>query len=297
MPERHLVVFAWSVLLAAIATAPAAAQVTSDDEVREILRAAKRDAPTIQAQAEALARLAWPSEGPVDHRVAHAARKQLAGYGEHALEALRMAIPAADPVYRADIVATLLEARRKVSTGIPPSLLPAFEDALWHGSVESRRLAMREIAQLRFERGVLPIVDAVHEDPALLRPAVLALGRLRDARARFFLDSVLRAESDPLRDPRTRALAAEALAALLNHGTPVLRAATRTDRKEVRQTAVAALVPVSGLEDLTVLHEYLMRHPDDDPNVVRLVEKRARLLESLVGQEQTGDPAPEPPGL
>jgi hypothetical protein len=269
----------------------------TEGEILEILRNAKRGTSSVEEQAAGLARLAWPSDKPVNHHVAHAARKQLAGYGEYALEALRGAIPAVDPIYRADVVATLLEAGRRVTTGLPPNLLPAFEDAMWYGSVEAQRLAMREIAQMRFERGMLPIIDAVHESPALLRPAVLTLGRLRDARSRFFLDSVLRAEETPLGDLRTRTAAAEALAALLGDGTPLLRAATRSDRLEVRRTAVAALVPVSGLEDLTVLHEYLASHPDDDPHVRSLVEKRARLLESLIDQNQSGEEGMAPPEL
>jgi HEAT repeat protein len=279
--------------LALAAGAPAvvadAAPMPTADEIDEILRAAKRGTKSVEEQATALARLAWPSERPVNHHVAHGARKQLAGYGEYGLEALRNAIPAVDPIYRADVVATLLEAGRRIATGQPPNLLPAFEEALWYGSVEAQRLAMREIAQLRFDRGMLPIVDAVHEAPILLRSAVLSLGRLRDARSRFFLDSVLRAEETPLGDPRTRAAAADALAALLGDGTPLLRAATRSERLEVRRTSVAALVPVSGLEDLTVLHEYLANHPDDDPHVLRLVEKRVRLLESLIDQNQSGE--------
>jgi hypothetical protein len=290
--------FALPVLVAGAAlAADAAPPARSDDEINEILRAAKRDTTSIHGQAEALARLAWPAEKPVDHRLAHAARKQLAGYGEHGLEALRLAVAKVDPIYRADVVAALLEARRRVATGVPPSLLPAFEDALWYGSAESQRLAMREIAQLRFERGVLPIIDAVHESPGLLRPALLSFGQMRDVRSRAFLDAVLKAEEEPLGDPRIRLAAAEALAALLGEGTPILRAASRSDRREVRQTAMLALVPISGLEDLTVLHEYLGRFSDDDDNIKRLVEKRVRLLESLVEQGQTEENPTLPPDL
>jgi hypothetical protein len=281
--------------LTALTVAAAPVWATTDEEIDQILRAAKRKAVSVPEQARALARLAWPDEKPVDHRVCHAAREQLAGYGKHSLKALREAIATVDPVYRADVVATLQQARRRISFGIPPDLLPAFEDAVWYGSVEAQRLAMRDLAQLRFERGVLPIIDAVYANPVLLRPAVINLGRLKDARARFFLDQILRAEGDLLADPRIRPAAATALAEFLGPATAVLRGACRSDRAEVRQTAVMALVPVSGLEDLTVLHEYLGSHPDDDANVLRAVEKRARLLESLVDQVQSGEDPVVPP--
>jgi len=294
MFERSFTRYAASVAMAAAVWSPAPTAVTTDEEAEQILRAAKRVTTSIDGQALALAHLAWPSERPVDHRVAFAARDELAGFGQHALKALREALRTVDPLYRADVVAVLLEARRKVPTGMPADLLPAFEESMWYGSVEAQRLAMRELAQIEYERGVLPIIDAVYDHPGLLRPATLSLGRLMNVRARFFLDAVLRAEGDPLGDPRIRAAAAASLASFQGVATPVLRAACRSERPEVRQTAIAALVPITGLEDLTVLHEYIALHPDDDSAVMRLVAQRAQLLESLVDQLQRGEPVAPP---
>lgn len=254
------------------------------ERAREAIHRAKSAAPAIPAQARTLAGFAWP---PPEQAVLEAqvlARHELIGFARHGIEALRDAVKQAAPLYQADVVAATIQAQRRITSGIAPDLFAALDDGLWFGSVEARRLAMRELARFGYRPAVLPIIDAARAQPELVPTAVRCLGRLGDTRAQHYLGEVLSGGH-----PRERRLAAEALARIGDVALEVLREATRSSDADIRGAAVLALLPRTGLDDLTVLHEYVGLHGDDDPAVVGPVRERARLLEELLEQQQLQD--------
>ncbi len=278
-----------SVLLASLAAVPVAA---GEADPAAVVRDAMARAVAIPAQAEALAKLAWPdSTAGVDPAVSAEARKVLVDFGGLGLAAIRESIRRAEPRYCADVVRAFLEARDRVESGIPQETIPALDDALWFGTPDAQRIAMRELARLGYGPALLPTIDAAIASPDLALDAIRSLGALGDDRARFWLESILQGDDDAL-----RVEAAAALARIRGRALIPLKNAMRGDRKELRELAASALVPVAGAEDLTALYEYVADHADDDPAVVAAVRNRAAKIEEMLdafAAAQSASPRPD----
>lgn len=280
---------AWLLSASALASDTVAASSLPQHAARQVLLRAKAEAVTIPKQAEALARLAWPKEGAGDPLVQALARDELVHFGELGLPALRQAIKSAPELYKADATAALVRAYAQVTSGIPPDFLPALEDAIWSGAIEAQRVAIPQAARYHDPAIAALATDAVTAHPELRLVAIQSLGLTRDDRARFFLGESLVKGS-----PRERGLAAVALASIGGRGLDVLRESTRSDVREIRQAAIEALLPFTGLDDLTVLHEYVGLHPADDPAVLERSRQRAAYLESLLATQEGGEQFPGP---
>jgi HEAT repeat protein len=264
------------ILLIAIAATVAPASDVERLRALEVVNRVKDEARNIPKQAEALVRLAWLDDR-VDAHVRALAREQLVEFGKHSTEALHSVLPTVDPVWSADITLTLIESRRRLEGSGPHDFIAALEQAIWFGSVDARRLAIREIERFSYKPAMLPIVDAAIEHPELAAVAIRCLGKLGDDRARHYLGEQLSAS-----DPALRILAAEALAATGGRAVETLREATLSNDAVVRHAAMLALLPRTSLNDLTILHEYVYLHPEDDPEILQKVRDRAILLESLM---------------
>lgn len=254
------------------------------EETHRVVDEAKARGGAIPEQARALAELAWPDEPKGDPRVRALARRQIVGFGDHGLAALQERLLSGPKRYAADITSALIETRLVVSSGLPAQYLPAVYDALWFGPPDAKRLAMAELARFRYFPALLPIIDAAHEYPRLTPSAIESLGQLGDERARFYLGEVLQAGRPPQHEA-----AANALARIGGLAIETLRDATASPRAEIRGAAIDALIPVSRVEDLTILYEYAAQFPEDDARRVELVVQRARQLESLVEGAQYRD--------
>ncbi|HXV77909.1 MAG TPA: hypothetical protein VD788_16480 [Candidatus Polarisedimenticolaceae bacterium] len=253
------------------------------DDPLAIINDAKAKAVTIPKQAEALAALAWPA-GEVDPAVSSLAREQLVGYGDRGLDAMIGRFRVAPARFAADITSAFLETRLVVRSNQPPSFIPSLVEILWFGPPEAKRLALPELAARRFGPAMLSFIDAAYEHPELTGPVISALGRLRDDRARHYLGEILlRADSTYTRP------AAEALARIGGRAIDVLREASASPDELVRGSAIDALVPLSGVTDLTILYEYVAQFPDDDPRRIELVIQRATQLETLLEARQDVD--------
>jgi HEAT repeat protein len=200
------------------------------------------------------------------------------------------ALTTVDIRYTADVVSTLMQSRSKMTSGSPNEYIAALEQAIWFGSVDAKRLAIKEISRFKYRPAMLPIIDSAIEYPVLNRQVITALGKLGDARARFFLDGHLRGK-----DPILRKQAAECLATIGGNAIETLREAISSNEDDIRHAAIEALVPHTTLNDLTILHEYAYMHPEDDPKILALVRDRAILLETLM--EQGIDEAADPYGV
>jgi hypothetical protein len=271
--------------------AAAAPSIGSDRQsAQEIVNRAKAAAPSIRAQAETLVRLAWLDDHG-DAMVASLAREQLVQFGIHSTKALYTALPRIDLVFTADVTLTLIESRRLVGSGSPHEFIAALEQAIWFGSVDAKRLAIREIKRFGYRPAMLPIIDAAVEYPELAEQVIKVLGHFGDDRARIYLGQQLLEA-----DPATRLLAADSLARIGGMAIQTLREATFSPDEGIRHAAIEALVPHTSLSDLTILHEYVYMHPDDDPEILEMVRDRAMLLESLMDDSLEFDPlspAPE----
>ncbi len=255
------------------------AAVVADEigEPERIVREAKARAVTIPEQARALAALAWPAGGVTDPEVSALARDQLIGFGDRGLEALHERLLAADPRFSADITAAIIRTRLMVSAGLPPQYIPAVYDAVWYGSIDAKRLAMDELGRRRYAPGLLPIIDAVYEYPQLTLPAIRSLVRMGNDRARHYLGLVLMQA-----DPRYLQPAADALATIGGRAMETLREGTASTDERIRGASIDALLPLSGVDDLTILYEYIAQFGDDDPQRMERVLQRATQLESML---------------
>jgi hypothetical protein len=202
--------------------------------------------------------------------------RQLLHFGDEAIPALADAIKRVAPRHQADVVATLIDARFHVRAGAPPRYVPALESALWSDSIEARRLAMNEVSRYGAASSVLPVVDAIHEDPELLLPGIASLARLRQPQAGPFLEAVLRRGQGA-----ERLAAARALGEIGDAGRTVLRDAARSEDAGLQRAAFAGLAQVAEVSDLALLRQYLALHPGAEDEVVRLVRDRAEQLERL----------------
>lgn len=263
---------------------------TAEEAEQKVLDALRRGA-TIPEQAGNLIELAWPSEGAADPVVSERARKEIVGFGLHAIVPLRAMLLKLRPEHQADAVRAFIEARENVLGPVPTDFVPGLEDVLWFGTREAKRVAMLEVARYRSPSAVLPIVDSVIEDPELSADGVRALGMLGDERARFFLAQVLHEGRADLREE-----AAAALARIGGRALEPLREALRAPTREMRLLAARSLLPVAGEDDLSALYEYLTDHPDDDPPTLAAVRAAAERIEKELEAKRAADAAsaPEP---
>lgn len=273
-------------VLAASAPSPAGDRLSALETVNR----AKSEASSIPKQAEALVRLAWLDDHG-DAQVRALAREQLIEFGRHSTQALHDVLPRIDPAFSADATLTLIESRRRLESSGPHDFIAALEQAIWFGSVDAKRFAIKEIKRFGYHPALLPIIDAAMEYPELAGVAIKCLGDFGDDRARNFLGQQLAAP-----DPALRLLAAEALADIGGLAVETLREATLSEDAGIRHAAIGALLPRTSLNDLTILHEYVYLHPDDDPAILEKVRDRAMVLESLMDDGLEFDavsPAPE----
>jgi HEAT repeat protein len=113
---------------------------------------------------------------------------------------------------------------------------------------------------------------------------IRALQQQGDDRARHFLGELLREG-----DRRYLHQAAEALAVIGGRAIDTLREATISPDSTLRGAAIDALVPVSGIDDLTILYEYVSLYPEDPPERMDLVLQRAVQLEAMMEARQDLD--------
>jgi hypothetical protein len=156
--------FAGIACAALLAVSPALG--TEPPEAVRIVMKAKADAVAIPAQAEALVRLAWFDEQE-NRQVAALARDELVKFGKNGLRALFDSLTEVDIRYTADIVATLIASRKRMITGSPTEYIAALEQAIWFGSVDAKRLAIKEITRFKYSPALLPIMDSALEHPTL----------------------------------------------------------------------------------------------------------------------------------
>lgn len=271
----------------AVFAASAAAQT---NDARAVVKRAKAEAGAIPAQAEALARLAWPEEGRSDPQVAALARAELIDFGMHGLKALRSATLRVDPVFSADVIAALIQVRRRAPDSVQAEYVPTLQDVLWLGSPDASRIAIPELALYGYGPALMACVDAAIEHPGLRKLVVRSLGDFRDPRARFYLQEVL------LQGPAAlRPLAAESLAKIGGQAMLPLHDAALSTDPEIRLHAIRALVPASGIDDLTTLYDYLGRFPDDDETLRGEVQSRCEMLEAALEQRMDLDSASPSP--
>jgi len=244
---------------------------------RTLVREALGKTHTIDEQAAALARLAWPTEGIADPEVSALARYKLVRFDEYAFPVLFDAVDKVPPPLTADVVAVLLEARKRHSAGVPAAYLPALERAVWFGSATARRLAIVELARYHYLPAMLPVIDAAVEDPALAPLVVELLPMFGHAGARYYLGTVLFESDGP-----EKVLAAVSLARIGGRALETLRDASLSEDRATREIAVGALLPLTGVNDLTTLYEYLTDHADDAPDLLGRVRERALQLEELL---------------
>ena len=277
---RHPSRFSTAVLAAALLPAQLAASPPDTETPAELVDRTVAEAPNVEGQADALVRLIWfDDDRPVE--AAAIARGKLSRFGPAGIVAMGKATRSIDPIYSADLTATMGEARLRISAGVPAGLLPAFDDALWYGSSDAQRLAMKQVAKYRFRASLLPVIDAAYEHPELKRIAAETLPLFRDARARFFLGDLLHTG-----DPDEKRAAADALANIGGAGIDTLRDGVLSENPATRMLSIEALLPHTGLDSLTTLHEYALLYPEDDPELLEKVRRRAQQLESLMEEHQ-----------
>lgn len=263
---------------------------TDEDDPKTIVNRAKLEAGSIEGQAEALARLAWPA-GPYDPEVAALAREELVQFGEHGLAALRAAAERVDPLYSADVTAALIDARRQVRSGLPPDYLPALEEVVWSGSPDARRLAIPELAKIQYTLATLACIDTAIDYPTLRALVVRSLARFKDEGARFYLEQILLDGPDELREP-----AARSLAQIGGEAKKPLHLAVLSPDPVVRLPAIRGMIPFLQLDDLNVLYEYVAQFPDDDEEILSEVRAKAQVLEQIFEQELDQESASPSPG-
>lgn len=268
-----------------VGTVFAAQPSAAASDAQALLDEAKAAAGDIPAQALALARHAWPAE-PLHPEIAALARTQLMEFGLDGFGALRWAAINVQPHYQADAVAAMLESRDRLPHEIPPEYLPALEEIVWFSSVEAKRLALPELSAHRYQPALITLVDAAYEHAEIRLRILDALGRYRNDRVRHFLLKMLREGT-----PAESAEAATALARIGQRALGTLREATRDDVPQARVAAVRALLPISNVEDLTRLHEFVALHGSDDAALAAEVGRRTALLELVLERKLAAEAA------
>lgn len=264
----------------AAASVAAIAESPDDEPEVKVTKALKRVDFDAKAQAEVLARLAWPTL-EIEPEVSAVARGRLVEYGGDGMLAIRNSIRRAPKEMSGDVMKALVQAFEYVPEGIPLNYREAMIDALWDGNAEARSIAMVTLARHRESAGLILMIDTAHEYPALKRLVIECLGRIGNERARHFLDEQLRQG-----DPDIAFAAAIALAQIGGPAFENLGNAMKDPRAEVRQVAALALSSVAGPEELTLLHEYVTEYPDDNPSVLKKARERAMYIEELLDTYQ-----------
>jgi len=260
----------------------------SDSPERIVKNAVRRMSHGYIGQSEVLARIAWPTVDR-DPRLAVEARRILVEYGDHAMLAMKNSLRRAGKEHSADIIKAMNEAFEWVPYGIPVDYMPAMLEALWNGSPEARLLAMKTMTRHGASGGLLQIIDSAIEYPSLVPTAIECLGTLGNEKARFYLDSVLRGDN-----PEHRKAAAWALGNIRGEAHAVLVDAMKSDDPEIRKTAALAIIPVAGPSELTAMHEYVYRYPEDDPETVEAVREAAERLEIAIEEFRKSQQTEEP---
>ncbi|ANM28762.1 hypothetical protein ABI59_02765 [Acidobacteria bacterium Mor1] len=250
---------------------------------------AMRTARSIPERAQLLVDHAWPLDVTRDDEVVRFARKELIQYGEHGMDAMARRIREVAKEQTSEILVTMIAARQNTEA-TPSGYIVGLDAALWFGNVEAKRYAIEQIGLGRVSGQMLAIVDAALEHPELTETAVRTLARLKNERARFYLNDLLRGDDSEVRD-----LAAEGLAAIGGEALSLLREAMGDPSVEVREASARAVLQIASVADLSTLHDYYGGFPDDDPDLREMVRERALLLEKLLEAHETGsDAVPTP---
>jgi len=273
------------ILALALDAAPNAARETEDVDAVALLDKAKVEAREIPLQALALVRHAWPEE-PLHPAISALAREQLIDFGLDGFAALRWAVVNVPARFQADAVAAMFESRDKLPHEIPPEYLPALEETVWFSSVEAKRLALPELTNHRYQPALMSMVDAAYMHPEIRLDVIQALGKYKSDRVRHFLLKMLR-EGTPVESHA----AAVSLARIGERALGTLREATRDDVAQARAAAVRALLPISNVEDLTLLHEWVALHAGDDGTLAGAVTQRTTLLELVLDRKIAAEAA------
>jgi hypothetical protein len=272
----------------ALACAFCLGQASVADELREAYIAidtVKSEAGSVPNQAIALTELAWSAD-PGDPTVIWLARQQLVEFGENGLTALRRAIHTAPKHMQADVVSAIMEARSSVSAGLPQVYLPALEEALWFGSFEARRLVIPELAAHRYRPALITLMDAAIEFPALTDSVTNALAIYGNDKSRHYLLGLMR---DGTMEQGLGA--ADALAQIGGRAMGTLREAVRDESLQVRRVAMDGLLPISSIQDLSLIYDFVAANSDVDPDFMRRVIERAELLEVLLDRQHQAESA------
>jgi hypothetical protein len=268
-----------------IALALGLASAHAADSARDSVNAVLRTAGGTAGQARALVRLAWIEPG-VDPAVSSLARNMIVKYGEAGLPALREAATEVPLRFTADVVVATIEARMRERTGVPRDYLAGLEKAIWFGSIHAKRLAIARLSGESYRPVVMACIDAAHDHPELTETVLRALVSFREPTSRFYLDESLRTGT-----LQQRRLAAIALSLIGGPAHELLREASLSDDSKVQDVAVAALIPVSGPEDLTIFYEFVDRYAGDGHPLLEEVSRRAAELEALRESQQDQDAA------
>lgn len=271
--------------LALAACGSASAGLAPEKAKRVVLDAMAASQGGIPGQAEALVALAWLDQN-IDPAVRKEARDQLAEFGGNALESLMFAMDKVSPEQTAEVVDVVLRAHSSFTGPVHQSFEPALVAAIWVGSREAKQLAIPELTLRRNRHAVLPLIDSAIEDPALVQDVVRALGGIGDDRARFYLEQILNGDDLGLAQD-----AAVSLARIGGKAITVLHPALRSPHRELRLMAARALVPTATESDLSALYEYLVSHPDDDPQLTEVVRQTTMVIEAGIEARRAAEAA------
>ncbi len=281
--------FGWMTALCALLAVllvPALAGIPeTDDEIYRYLDEIKREAGAIPEQVKALARVVWLDES-ASAQLRYAARLQLVGYSASTISPLRAVFFEVAPEHQADVVATLIEARHRAEAELPSDYLPALESGLWFGGFEAKRLAIPELTMNRYEPSLATIIDSAYEYPELTATVVRAVSRFQLDRARHFLLEVMRTGT-----AEESRLAADAIVRIGGRGLGTIREAFIDEKRQAREAAVNALLPISSGEDLSRLYDFIATNPDADAELLERIIARAGMLEALLEHQQNLDAA------
>ena len=242
------------------------------DMVREVTALATG----VPERAAALIRFAWSDE-PVHPIAASIARETLVGYGDKALVPIRDAFRDIPRRYQPDAVAVLIAARAMVRSDLPSEYRPTLETTIWFGSPDAQRLAIPELSRLKYPYGLLTVIDAAYENPALTELVIDAVATQRNDKARHFLRDVLDNGT-----PEQRQLAGTALARIGGRALSTLNEAVLSEDPAARRAAVEVLLPISNTDHLSTLYTYIGRYSSDDSELLEKIRIRASQLEAIV---------------
>ena len=269
------------------AQSPAAPDPTSE-RAQQAVVAAVAAGGDIPGQARSLVNLAWPT-GKRDEAIAAAARRELEGFGDHAIGPLREALNSVKPGYTAEVLSTTLAAQKNARVEVAGDFLASLVDTLWVGSREAKSTAIDALEVWRTPFAVQPMIDCAIDDPALAPLVVDALGRLRFPSARFYLEKVMM--EGP---PALRPVAASSLSQIGGAALAPLRNALKAPSRDARLLAARALLPSANEYDLGAIYEYIEKHGDDDPGLTEGLRATAVNIEKAIAARDASAAAGSP---